>query len=78
MRNPRTLQEARFDPRDADKKIDRGDDLDDLYAFELKDGFEFASRQSEPVAHERRTIRCYTVAEVIHEFRSISKTGGEA
>jgi len=78
MRNPRTLREARLDPRVADKWIDRGDELDDLHAFELKEGFEFESRQTEHVAHERRTIRCSTVAEVIQEFRNIVQTGGDA
>ena len=78
MRNPRTLREACDDPRVADKWIDRGDDLDDLHAFELEEGFEFESRQGQPVAHERRTIRCDTVAEVIQEFRNIVKTGGDA
>tara|TARA_R100000458_G_C8267207_1_gene242197 strand:- start:1516 stop:1752 length:237 start_codon:yes stop_codon:yes gene_type:complete len=78
MRNPRTLREARVDPRVADTWIDRGDEFNDLHAFELKEGFEFESRQTEPVAHERRTIRCDTVAEVIQEFRNIVKTGGDA
>ena len=78
MRNPRTLREARVDPRVADKWIDIGYDFEDLHAFELKEGFEFQSRQAQRVAHERRTIRCHTAAEVIQEFRNIVQTGCDA
>jgi len=76
VRNPKTLREARLDPRVETLWEDLDDDFVRQHAFALKEGFEFESRQTESVAHERRTIRCYTVAEVINEFGNIVQSGG--